>query len=85
MSIRPLSHLSASIEGRILACASVSGKARLTSQMRFLILREEAAMKKLLIGLFIVIVCIIAGLLGSGRTELLRAVFARAAKKHGPA
>jgi len=63
MSIRPLSHLSASIEGRILACASVSGKARLTSLMRFLILREEAAMKKLLIGLFIVIVCIIAGLI----------------------
>ena len=45
MSIRPLSHLSASIEGRILACAPMSGKARLTSRMSFLILREEAAMK----------------------------------------
>ena len=28
MSIRPLSHLSASVEGRILACAPMSGKAR---------------------------------------------------------
>src|SRR6478736_2214642 len=63
MSIRPLSHLSANIDRRILACASMSGKARLTGLMCFLILREEAAMKNILIGLFIVIVFVIAGLL----------------------
>src|SRR5262245_2690059 len=63
MSIRPLSHLSASVEERILACVPTSGKARLTGPTRFLILRKEAAMKKILIGLFIVIVLLIAGLL----------------------
>jgi len=41
----------------------MSGKARLTDLMCFLILREEAAMKKILIGLFVVIVFVIAGLL----------------------
>lgn len=41
----------------------MSGKARLTGLMRFLILREEAAMKNILIGLFIVLVFVIAGLL----------------------
>jgi uncharacterized protein involved in outer membrane biogenesis len=41
----------------------MSGKARLTGPMRFLILREESAMKKLVISLFIVIVLLIGGLL----------------------
>ena len=63
MSIRPLSHLSASVERRILACVSMSGKARLTGHIRFLILREEARMKKIVIGLFVVVVLIIGGLL----------------------
>jgi uncharacterized protein involved in outer membrane biogenesis len=40
----------------------MSGKARLTASMCFLILREEAAMKKIVFGLFIVVVLIIAGL-----------------------
>ncbi len=41
----------------------MSGKARLTGPMRFLILREEAAMKKIVIGLFVVIVLLIAAVL----------------------
>lgn len=41
----------------------MSGKARLTGLMRFLILREEAPMKKILLGLFIVVVILVAGLL----------------------
>jgi len=41
----------------------MSSKARLTGHMRFLILREEARMKKIVIGLFVVVVLIIGGLL----------------------
>jgi uncharacterized protein involved in outer membrane biogenesis len=41
----------------------MSGKARLTGPMCFPILREEVAMKKIVVGLFLVIVLLIAGLL----------------------
>ena len=41
----------------------MSGKARLTGHIRFLILREEARMKKIVIGLFVVVLLIIGGLL----------------------
>ena len=41
----------------------MSGKARLTGPMRFLILREESPMKKVVIGLFSVIILVLGGLL----------------------